>query len=427
MFKKYFNLKIKVIFVCAVATLGGCASYLAQNEKTKNFVRNGQITSALEELKILSEKEGRDQLVHMLNYASVLQINGDYKQSAIMFNRADQLTDSNDYHSVTNVVASTLGSEEMIQYKGESYEKFLINSMNAINYLMLGDYDAALVECRKINNKISSFKTEGREPYEFSSFARYLSAVIWESQKNYDDAYIEYEGAYKLDPSIPTIKEDLIRISKLAQRYESLAKWKKEFSYDKEALLAEKTDNSLGELIVIHQQGFGARKVARRDQPRFPTLLPENQQTQKIKISFFKASHLKQDFIVRDSIESKIIYDVDKISQQTLNKDYNSLIARRLGGMAAKAVVASQIGQKNEALGQIAWIAMNLSDRADLRQWSTLPAKIQMARVFLKPGQYQIKIQGIDYSGSSTADLLSSQVLVVRSGKKTFVNYRSLR
>jgi hypothetical protein len=406
--------------------VAGCASFLSQSEETKNLLRQGQTAQALKELKEKSDAEGKDQLMYTLDYAMALQISGDYRASSNAFIKADALLDAKDYHSVSQIVGSTLGAEEMIQYKGESYEKFLLNSMNAINYLMLGDYDAALVECRRINTKISSFKMEGREAYELSPFASYLSAIIWESQKKYDDAYIEYDSAYKLDPTIAGIGGDLIRSAKLAGRDQALEKWKKEFKDDRQALSEEMNGRKNGEVIVIFQQGFGAKKVPRTDEPRFPTLQTEFLKTSiaQVEITPVEPAGGKTYSVVN---KTRTVYDIDSMSMKTLDKDYNSLIARRIGGIAAKAVVSDQIRQKNELLGSVAWIAMNLTDRADLRQWSTLPAKIQVARIFLQPGKYELKVRGLDSYDALTNDELSPQIIEIKAGQKVFSNFRSLR
>lgn len=417
---------MRVFFILISLCMTSCTSFLLQSEETKSLLRQGQMNQALKELQEKSKTEGKDQLMYTLDYAMALQISGDYRNSANTFIKADQLLEQKDYHSVSQIIGSTLGAEEMIQYKGESYEKFLLNSLNAINYLMLGDYDSALVECRRINSKIQSFKMEGREAYELSPFASYLSAIIWESQKKYDDAYIEYESAYKLDPNIAGIASDLIRSAQLAGRDQASEKWKKQFSSDKSALDGSGNGKKNGEVIVFFQKGFGAKKVPRIDEPRFPTLKTEFLKTSVASVEITPLDQVKNKSS-SVTMKTRTIYDIDRMAILTLDKDYNSLVARRVGGIAAKAVMSDQIRQKNELLGSVAWIAMNLADRADLRQWSTLPSQIQMARVFLKPGKYNLQVLGLDSSDFPTQDNLPLQVIEVKPGKKVFVNFRSLR
>ncbi len=404
---------LKKIFILLSFFLGtGCATYQGQVAGPRNLLKNGQVTEALEQFKTLAEKDDRDQLVHMMDYAMALQIAGQYQESSRAFIKADKLVDLNDYHSATNIVGATLGGEEMVQYKGESYEKFLINTMNAINYLMMGQYDDALVEARRINDKISKMKMDGREPYELSPFARYLAAILWEAQKKYDDAYIEYEGSYKLDATNPLLPADLIRSSKLARRSEAHQKWKSEFPQtpDNPAWY----DKNKGELIIIYQQGWGPEKQARQ-QYRFPELHHVYSQTQQARLS-----------VDGKSATTLTVYNVEQVAIQTLEKDFGALVARRIGGVAAKAVVADQVRQKNQLLGSLAWIAMNVADRADLRHWSTLPQTIQMIRMPLPAGTYKIDLQGLDISGGTTADSLNGHQVTIRAGQKTFVNWRSL-
>ncbi len=54
-------------------------------------------------------------------------------------------------------------SAGMVQYKGENFEKVLINAMLAINFLMEGKQDGARVETRKLNDKLYKFKFEGKK------------------------------------------------------------------------------------------------------------------------------------------------------------------------------------------------------------------------------------------------------------------------
>ncbi len=407
---------INILVALVALFMISCSTYTSKVAEPKKLIRNGQFTEALEKLKILAETPGDDQLVYALDYATALQMAGQYKESSQYFLKSDQIAESKDYHSVSNVVGATLGGEEMIQYKGESFEKYLINTMAAINYLMMGQHDDALVEARRINEKISKMKLDGREPYELSPFAKYLSALIWESDQKYDDAYIDISGAYQLDPSIPFICGDLIRISKKARRMEDHAKWKQECNSQEEK--NEWYDKSMGELVVIYQQGWGPEKRPRPDSPRFPHLVSVFSETQSTRLVLNGVEQLSP---------SQVVYNIQDMAIKTMNADYGALIARRVGGVVGKAIVSDQIRQKNELLGFVAWVAMNVSDRADLRQWSTLPRNIQMHRVWLKPGVYQIQLKGLDYSNSHTGEDSAEVKIEIKPGRKTFYNWRSLK
>ena len=88
----------------------------------------------------------------------------------------------------------------MIPYKGDDFEKVMINAMLAINFLSLGDMEGALVETRRLNEKLEHYRIDGKKPYKQSELALYLSAMIWEADGKWDDAYIDFVKAYKVNP-----------------------------------------------------------------------------------------------------------------------------------------------------------------------------------------------------------------------------------
>lgn len=412
----FFVLKKSVLLLSLVMAFSlGCATYQNKVSAARNDIKGGNLAQGLEKLKVLAEKPGDDQLVYLLDYGTALQIAGKFRESNEILLQADRLMDLNDFHSVSNLTMATLGSETMIQYKGESYEKVLVNAFLAINYLMLDQPDEALVEARRLNEKLTKMKMDGREPYELNPFAKYLSALIWESDRKFDDAYIAYEESYKLDGSNPFLPSDLIRAAKNARRQETYAQWKKEFPETIED--PAWYDRSLGELVVIFQQGWGPEKHIEPGKYRYPTLYPTPSLARGLKLRIEG---------VDGEFRSQQVYDIEKVAIKTLSDDYAALVARRLGAYAAKAVVADQVRQKNEILGFVAWMAMNLADQADLRQWSMLPQSIHLSRIRLKPGIYKAYVVSTDSSGAELGDPHGFEFKLT-SGRKVFYNYRALK
>lgn len=403
---------LPIFFLPLPLLLCSCATYQDKLAGPRQLIRAGQMTEAIEQIEKLATENSGDQLLYLLDYAMALQIAGRYQESSRAFIKADELAEMNDYHSVSRVLGATLGGEESVQYKGESYEKFMINTFNALNFLMMDDYEGALVEARRINEKINKMRMDGREDYEQSPFARYLSSILWQASGNMDSAYIELEAAYKLDPTIPDIQKDLIRLSKRSRRDEAYKKWKKEFSDIKEE--TSWSDRNSGELVFIFHQGWGPEKRPRPESPRFPMLVSTYSQVKYARISSANFDQVSQT-----------TYNIDSVAKTTLEKDYGSLVARRVGGVVAKEVVADQIRQKNEMLGAIAWIVMHASDRADLRNWSTLPQQIQTSRKILPAGKHTILIEELDAQGMVVNQV--EKVVEIKPGKVSFINHRSLR
>lgn len=401
--------------------LVACASYQTKLDEPRQMLKAGRFTEGIEKLKALAEKPSDDQLVYLMELGSAYQMAGRYKESNKIFLEADRLTEQVDYHSVSNIAMATLTSEDMIQYKGDSFEKLFINANLALNFSMMGELDSALVEARRINEKITKFRLDGRPDYEKNAFADYFSGLIWEADQKFDDAYISFETAYKLDATNPYLPADLIRSAKKARRDDTYRKWKKEFPDVVEN--PDWYDKNKGEIVVVILQGWGPRKQPAPENARIPRLYPVYSMTQAVKAELIPSTTKTQS----DSQVSKPVYNVERVAIQTLDADYGWLIARRVGSFVAKEVMADQIRQKNELLGLVAWLGMHLSDRADLRQWSLLPQTVQLARFWVPPGNYKLKLQGLEGGGTFSGDAAETPELQVKPGRKTFYLWRPLR
>lgn len=402
------------VFIAGVLSLGtlGCATYQSNVGAARIALETGNLESALTDLKKFADTENGDQLVYLLDYATALQIAGRYKESNTYFLKADQLAESLDYHSISRVTGSLLLNEEVKQYKGDTFEKIFINAELALNFLELDQRDDALVEARRINEKFQKLRQEDKKSFEMNPFAKYLSALIWEADKKYDDASIAYNEAYKISPIIDGIEADLIRSAKLAQRPDEYKKWKAKFPAVKEEPWWY--NKKQAEIIVIHQQGWGPRKDFNPGDTTWPILRRVSSRTNS-----------SEAMVGGEKVKSRIVYDVADAAIESLNDDRGALLARRVGAYVAKDVVAERIRKDNELLGVLAWFAMHASERADLRQWSTLPRSIQVIRIPVKEGSNDIVVQGLDVMGAPTADRLERKNLHLRAGEKKFLVWRT--
>ncbi len=404
-----------ILFFVLGVSLSGCATYEMKVAKARSDIMAGKAGEAANFLEPLATKEGDDQLVYLFEYGTALQLAEKYKESNDVFLKADKMSEVKDYHSLTRIAGSMLLSEGMVQYKGEDYEKVMINALSAINYLMLNQPDEAAVEARRLNEKLNHYRNDAKKPWQQSALARYLSAMIWESAGRYDDAYIDYEECYRLDPEISLLPGDLIRMSKKSRRTDAYEKWSKLFPTVK--YVKEWDDSSYGEIVLIYQQGWGPVKRPNPQHFTFPMLFPTWSQT-------FRARLTVDGDVTADS---EPVYNISQVSIKNFNDEMGSLIARRIAGIATKAIVADQIRQRDKALGDIAYIAMRLSDQADTRHWSTLPESFQIARIRAPAGKHKVKVDGIDRGRQLTGDFMDEKEVVVKPRKITFLNWRSVR
>ncbi len=407
-------MKAHLIGISLFFVLNGCATYQSRVLPAREKIVSGQCEAGLKLLSDLSEKEDGDQLVHLMEYGTALQICKDYKKSNSIFLKADKLSEQIDYHSITRITGAALLNEEMIQYKGDTFEKLFINASAALNYLQLGQLDESLVEVRRINEKFNKLNSDSKKKFELNSFSQYLAGLVYEMDQKYDDACISYKTAYKIDTSYRGIALDMLHACWLARRNNDFEILSKEVSPTDEELHMIK-NKSKNETIILFMQGWGPRKTARIGNYAFPELVPVSSQTQALEIDSDSTKYISQP-----------IYSVEKAAIETLKDDYASLVARRVGARVAKEVVADQIRQKDKALGEIARLVMLASEKADLRQWTMLPQTFQIIRLNGEVNSSKIKIIGIDRNKQVTENF-DFVDLGSESKKKKIILLRSLK
>lgn len=390
----------------------GCSLYQFKMYEARKKLKAGQVESSLTILKKHVEESSDDKLVYLMDYGTALQIAGRYKESNEAFLLAHDIAEIQDYHSVSKITASLLFSESMVQYKGDHFEKVFINAMLALNFLMLGNHEAALVETRRLNEKLYKLKVEGGKSYEENEFAYYLAGMIWESDRKYDDAYIDYKKAYQINPNMPFIKQDLLRTSYFARRMQAHKKHLKEFNMK----FDPRDYKNKSELVMIYQQGWGPVKKPSPRAPRFPALFPVSSQTMAAKI-----------VVDEKKYETQKVFDVTSEAINTLKEQYAALIAKRVAAEATKIAVSKTLEKENEGLGQLAYAVMKMADTADLRQWSTLPNSFQLQRIWLKPGSYDVSVNGVTRNSQPSGETHQFKDVQMRRNKKTFLTWRSLK
>lgn len=400
-------------FLLLLTLLTGCATYQYEMDNARSEYVNGRVGEALKFVETPAKTSGKDQLAYLLDYATLLQLSGDYKNSTQYFLIADAQSEYKDYHSVSKNVGSLLFNEGMVQYKGENFEKVLINGMLGMNFLLQDNLEGALVEARRANEKIDLLKINNEKKYTYNEFALYVSALAWEANGNWDDAYIAYNSVYQLDKNAIQVKRDLLRTSYLSKRWKSYSKMSKEL---KEKARPEWKSKDMAEVVLVFQQGWAPRKGPSLADYRIPQLYPVGTRTRSANL------------IINGEVKgyTEMIYSVEEKAAKTFNDQIAALVAKRLAAIAAKKAVAKEVSKENEGIGLLLSVIMHASDQADIRQWYFLPESFQVARFYVKAGKARISSKGVDSSRNETGETMPEVEVNLKPGQKKFLMWRSV-
>ncbi|MBY0470378.1 hypothetical protein K2X30_04355 [bacterium] len=408
---------ILLLVLAGSGILTSCVSARMSDSVTDGLFRRGEYGEAANRLRQGVEREGeggRDLLLYLLDLGLTLHTSGNYEESNKVFLQADKIAEIKDYTSLASEGATLLVSENSKDYKGEDFEKVLINTYLAINFALMGDHEDALVEARRVNRKLSLMVSEGERKYKQNAFARYLSAVMYEADRNYNDAYVDYKNTRQLVPDYPGLGRDLWRTAWLLGMSDEMERWDREYGLgDEDHRAGRQLSPRVGkaEIVVIYQNGISPVK---RPNPSFRTL-------PKFFPRYNPVLQANVDIDGKPVGTTAVLHNIEATAMENLDEKYAGLIAKKLAGVVAKEVVADQIDKNtgNQGWGALARLILYSADQADLRSWSLLPRDLQMARFTVEPGTHTVRVSPIGDGAS-----IPEKTVQVGKGQKVFVNFR---
>ena len=381
------------------------------------FFRQQNWKAALDDLKegLKDEEDGPDQLLYLLDLGLVAHTAGEFQTSNHYLLKAESIAEIKDYTSLANEAATLLVSDNIKHYKGEDFEKVLIHVYLAMNFAEMGNLEGALVEARKVNRVLRKMIHEGKRKYELSAFAFYLSGLLYEAKKEFDNAYVSYKKAYRVAPNFDLIQKDLLRLSRRLNRPSDLNRWEKTFrkkivkEFKNES--TSKEVNATSELIVFFENGISPIKVPHRRFGSIPVFRPRRNPVVYAEVK------------VNDQVvdRTQVLEDIEKKAIHNLNQKYAGLIAKKVAGAAAKIVVGDQVEKATDsrALGVLTKIALFAADRADVRSWNLLPKDLQVARIALKPGTYRVGLKPVGDSA-----VIQDKTVTLKADEISFLSFR---
>jgi uncharacterized protein len=380
------RLPTSILLVLACVPLWGCATdYVARTKPVRSAYQSYQYDAALT---ALAEEEKRepdtDRLLVLLDKGMVLHSDGRYEESIQVLAEAEKLADQLDVISVSEEASTLLLNERERAYRGEDFEKLMINVLQALNYARLGRDEDALVEVRRVDLRLKRMVDDEKKPYEQLAIARYLGGVLREDQKDWDSAFIDYYKAWKLQPKLEHLAEPLVRLAKKLERaeYEEIRAAFPEVS--EEPLGPEE-----GEVLVVVEAGLSPEKQSHTREENGGQLLA---------IPVYRDRWSGSGATVKVGEQSRTtvtVTNVEAVARLHLNERIGRMIAKSLASTAVKAGIATGVGAlaKDKNLGLATFALLTLANQPDLRSWLSLPAEFQLARFRLPQGSHEVSVE----------------------------------
>ncbi len=383
--------------------LSGCATVMLNRSRDEFYC--GKPVEAQALMETIHVTRGKNRVLLLMERGLIYQVNGEYRKSNRDFLESARRVEELDILSIHRQAGSFLTSDLILPFTGEQFEKVLVHTFPAINFIKLRKWEDALVECKRALKKLGHSKFPDSQP-----FTNYLAGTCYDIMGEYDDARIEYEKVRNACPDIPFLEEDLKRVSSLRKA------------------------SGRGELICFIQIGKSPvkRSVELFIPPYKRFAVPEYHRKyyvcREAVVSVTPSSrgwHARRKHGVIASCKSYLMTDLESLAKKTLNKRVEKEIIREIARITAKEEVAEEIEERTStAMANIVRIGFTLCEFADTRSWQTLPGKLEVAKLFPEPGTYDVKIQYFGANDFLVQEILFEQV-EIEPDKKTFLISRS--
>ena len=419
-----------------------CATYNNRIDKYYGQVVNNEYDkayAALDNNKLL--KRGRNRLLYLFEKGKMAHLLKQYDSSNLYFNEADLFIEDT-RTSARDIALGNLLNPMMETYKGEDFEKFMVHYYKALNYLNLQQPNEAMVEARRIllRSYAQQDKTNNRDNrYSDDAFSLMMQGIIYEQSGDVNNAFISYRNAADLflknnnqwyGVSMPgQLKKDVLRTAAAngfmdeVQRYEQLLNT----PYQQ----APKTNG--GELILFWENGLAPVKT---EQNFFFTLTKDGlgnftfvDATGSFNIPFDFSSNYNRDNIKLEELrslrvafpkyqEQPVYYtqatltannaqysferaeNINDLAFATLKERFGKEMVKTLTRLAIKKLAEAAARPKKddkdkdkdknknsqEALATAIQIFNFVSEKADTRNWQSLPHTIWYTRIPLQQG-----------------------------------------
>lgn len=453
----------------------GCASY---HDRISDYYQKVGAGEWVEAEKALDKNplitKPRNKLLYLMEKGRLAHLAGEYVKSNQYLNEADRLYEVGLKSTGDAIVGAVLNPMSQ-NYKGEDFEIFMLHYYKALNYFYLGDKEAAIVEARRINLQTLAQKDKFNDKdsrYSKDAFSLILQGLIYEADGDINNAFIAYRNAVEVyqqseegiyyGVSIPeNLKYDVLRTAYKMGFTSELKKFESQFGMT----FKDYSETAGGELVLFWENGVAP--IKRQEDLLFTLVKGGNgsffftdalgglmvpfdfgyagsanvKGVHSLRIALPK--YELQAPLYRSAVASigksrysfEMVEDVNTLAIQTLKerwgKELGSVLTRLAVKKAAEYALTSSAKSSNEkndllleGLGLGVQLFSILSEKADTRNWQTLPGYINYARIPLEKGENKIQLRFTEENG---AEVDEKNIRIEGKGGLQFYNYSTLR
>ena len=390
--------------------------------------------------------------------------NGDYRESAENFAKAEKIYDDLYTRSISNEAAAIVTNDNVRPYRARPFEVLVLHELQIMNYLALKDADGAMVEVNRAQKAMTALYQKDNDKTNDNGFLRYLTALVYEMAGEPDEAAIAY---YK---TVKAYNENILNLPKEAREFivEGLKRTDREDDIRKLGLdgtmptpKANAVREMGQEIVVIGYAGHspilgelylsgtyvsgGALNLTYKDgktgrMQSTTAIAPSvagagNGQTFHISFALpeahpfrSKVDHFNVSVDDQSGFRPEKVMALDKELEMNLKDEFATtmtrtairVVLRTIAAQAAKKAMKTDNALINLFTSIGTDVAQSQLEKADLRIALVLPNSFQMTRIPVEPGSHEITVTAEGDNGN-TVNIFKYSNVSVKKGEKRFI------
>ncbi|MDR0561670.1 MAG: hypothetical protein LBG73_03180 [Spirochaetaceae bacterium] len=371
----------------------------------------------------------KDPILYYLDKGMLAHYARSYEDSIELLQQGELAIEEAFTKSVTQEIASYILNDTVKEYAGEDYEDIYSNAFNALNYYHLNNAEDALVEIRRMNEKLEFLSAKYGEmltdlqamaleeggtippnpesPSQFSNsaLARYLGLLFYRSRGAYDDARIDRDQLKIAFANAPGV-----------------------YSYPPPRSIDDELAVPPGKarLNVI---GFGGLSPIKQEQTiRIPLFLPSFRYIKiALPVMVYRPSAISRIEAVLNtgaSFSLELLEDIEAVARETFKEKINLIylksVIRGVMKGAASSVLGAAADYADDSNASLLLTLLSLgaqvfaeaSEQADLRLSRYFPAKAYVGGITVDPGIYSVTVRYYGKNGRVLASFSEENISV---------------
>ncbi|MDR2029811.1 MAG: hypothetical protein LBP93_09790 [Treponema sp.] len=349
----------------------------------------------------------KDMVLYYLDTGMLNHYALQYRNSTELLQEGERAIEAAFTKSISMEIGSYLVNDTTREYDGEDYEDIYINAFNALNYYHEDNPEDAMVEIRRMNNKLQFLSskygvlatnlqrkaledateippdpTAKALSFSNSALARYLGMLFYRGTGKFDDARIDRDQIKLAFANAPAI-----------------------YDYPLPSSIDDELEIPPGKarLNVI---GFSGSSPVKEEEA-LRILIPRARYIKiALPVMVYRPSAVRRVAIVFDTgeeLDLELLENIEAIARETFKEKAHLSYLKSVIRATTKGVTSSVLDAASDDVGGNAGLALGLislgtqifaevSEQADLRISRYFPAKAYVGGITLDPGVYSFSI-----------------------------------